>query len=98
MTKGKAACPRFLNQTQKSFLGKYFRGNSAMPLQLTNIGNCQDDSLKMKISIACLRSDLKRAYSIYTSSSAELPPQKKGGWIKLLFIAVALIDDDSGSL
>src|SRR5271156_6655955 len=96
MTKGKATLPDLSHQTQKSFFGEYFRGKSAMASQLTNIGNCQDDSLKMKIGIASLRSDLKRAYSIYTSSLAELLRLTNGACIKILVITVALIDVDFG--
>jgi hypothetical protein len=61
---------------------------------LTNI------PLQVEINMTCLRSNLKLAYSLYchTSSSVGFPAQKKGGGIKLLFIVVALIDNDFGSL
>jgi hypothetical protein len=98
MIKGKAKLPDFSNQTQKPFFKVYFRGKSAMASHLTNVGNFQDDSLQVKINTTRLRSKLKRAYSLYTSSSVGSPAQKKGGRIKLLFIAVALIDNEFGSL
>jgi len=72
----------------------YFRGKSAMALQLMNMGHFQDTSLHVKINITHLRSDLKLAYSLYTNISVGVSVQKKGGRRKLLFIAVALIDDD----
>ena len=96
--KGKAKLPDLSNQTQKSFLGVYFRGNSVMSMHLMNVGHLQDNSLQIKLKIIRLRTNLKRAYSLYMSSSVGFLPQKKGGRLKLLFIAVALIDDDFGCL